>query len=140
MSIALKHIKGQKFILNTLINISSSEWKKRHTQIDSKRSFYYESVNISENKETSFKTEIKSKNPKTAKNLDAQTLNFWKKVYGEAPTLEEGNFINIVLEFENLAINPSNNAKLLNKIMKKDYNGYIKQTIYYRTFKNLEKN
>lgn len=147
MSIALKHIKERRFLREEKVNLPSEELiildsplsipnktvesAKRPSQIDYTGSFDDEPTQISNNGKTTLKSEIKEKISKTAKSLDSQTLKFWEMIFNDAPTLKECNLIDILLKLENLEENPSNNTKMLNKIFKDEYNGYIKQTSSY---------
>jgi len=149
LSIALKHIKERRFIKKTeeKVNLPSEELiildpplsipnktvesEKRPSQIVYTGTFDDEPTQISNNEKTTLKSGIKEKTPQTAKSLDSQTLKFWEMVFNDAPTLKECNLIDILLKLENLEENPSNNTKMLNKIFKDGYNGYIKQTSSY---------
>lgn len=130
MSIALKHIKERRFLREEKVNLPSEELiisdpphKKRPSQIDYTGRFDGEHTKISNNKKTTLKSGLKAKNTQTAK--------FWEMVFNDAPTLKECELINILLKLANLEVNPSNNTKMLNKIFKDEYDGYIKQTSPY---------
>jgi hypothetical protein len=149
LSIALKHIKERRFIKNAeeKVNLPSEELnnltpplsipnktvesEKRPTQIVYTGSFDDEPTQISNNGKTTLKSGIKEKTSQTTKSLDSQTLKFWEMVFNDAPTLKERNLIDILLKLEKLEENPSNNTKMLNKIFKDEYSGYIKQTSPY---------
>ena len=149
MSIALKHIKEHRFLnsdpgkpnfpANELIipdapvSIQNQEISsiKRPTQIDCKGAYYKEPMQISDNGATSLKNEINKQKQILAKNLDSQTLNFWKMIFQNAPSLKESTLISILLEQDNLKDTPSNNTKKLNVIFKDETGGYIKQTSPY---------
>lgn len=138
MSIALKYIKERRFIKKTegKVNLHSGESERESeseklpsqtSQIVYTGTFNKEPPQISNNGKNTFISERNEKVSQTAN----QTLKFWEMVFNDAPTLKEYELINILLKLENLEENPSNNTKMLNKIFKAEYNGYIKQTSSY---------
>ena len=144
MSIALKHIKERRFLREEKVNLPSegliildpplsipNKTEKLPSQIDYTGRFDGKHTKTSKNGKTTLKSGLKAKITQTAKSLDPQTLKFWEMVFNDAPTLKERELINILLKLENLEVNPSNNTKMLNKIFKAEYNGYIKQTSPY---------
>ncbi len=136
MSIALRHIKKRRFIRNTEKEVNlPSEGLNNSTPPLSIPSKTVESEKqqdeftlISNNEETTFKSEAKERTSQPTKDLDPQTLKFWEMVFSDAPTLKERNLVDILLKLEKLERSPSNDTKMISKIFKNEYNGYIKQT------------
>ena len=147
MSIALKHIKERRFINNgeRESDLPSGEHnildpplsnpqktlksEKRPSQTAKTTPLGDEpGQGASNNENTTMEKEIKGEDVQTAKSLDSETLIYWEIVFNDAPTLKECEIMDILLKLAKLEWNPSNNTKMINKIFKDSYNGYIKQT------------
>jgi hypothetical protein len=116
LSIALRHIKERRFIKNAgkEVNLPSEELNNLTPPLSIP------------NKPV--ESEIKEETSQTTKSLNPQTLKFWEMVFSNAPTLKERNLVDILLKLEKLERNSSNDTKMISKIFKAEYNGYIKQT------------